>query len=438
MAAKNSNQATNFYIRLNSTLPSEKPHLNNTVSNFENKLNHTVHLADYKLALTDIHIKGTLDSLTLNRPEDYKFTIYETIPSYEELNELKSIKFHSTEKVSEMLNRYLDISDNWKHVSNDSYSTTILTSVLNREEQITLKTDFILRTDLGDYNFLTNVDKIAKKTPVPNITNAKAEIELVNELQFFDQDDENVSFTYNDIKRKMSVEDFEDLLALRIRELKKKNSNLKKQELLEREIKKLPETQKDRKTSAMSLSKFLDHIRATLNLHPLYSFFSWNYEKIPDRNKYNVKLSANRTYDNFDDPCIIRMVFNEKTRKMLQKSSKIFNPMTGLRNVAIDEIIEVEYDSAFPVYIECSEIEECLLGKREKPIIKSIMLKKNRNKKVEYAEHFSILEYHYSAKYNITSAIRIKLLDTSGYPIQFKNGEIAITLHTQKKSPWEM
>ena len=161
-------------------------------------------------------------------------------------------------------------------------------------------------------------------------------------------------------------------------------------------------------------------------------------EKIPGRDKYNVRLNSNKTRENFEDPYSIKMLFNGKAVKMLQKDSQIFNPMKGLRNVAIDRIIEVDYDTTFPVNIECSEIEHCIVGKREKRIIKSVLLKNNKSKKVEYEKHFPVLEYHDSRKYNITSSIGIRLLDTSGYPIQFKNGEIAMTLHAQKKLPWEL
>ena len=187
----------------------------------------------------------------------------------------------------------------------------------------------------------------------------------------------------------------------------------------------------------MTLSTLLEHIRATLNTHPLYSFFTWNMEKIPGREKYNIWLESNRSHENLEAPYQIKMLFNGKAVKMLQKDSQFFNPMKGLRNVAIDRIIEVDYDPTFPVYIECSEIENCIVGKREKRIIKTVLLK-NKSKKVEYEQHFPVREYHDSRKYNITSSIGIKLLDTSGYPIHFKSGEMAVTLHVQKKSTWEL
>ena len=269
MTRKFPKQPTNFYIRLNPNLPSEKPHIKNSVSNFENKLNHTIHLEDYKIAMLDICLKGDLDSLTLNSPEDYKFSIYEIIPAYDQLDLLKSSKFHDDDIISETLDRYLDISENWQDVTTAGYTTTVLTSILNREDEVTVRTDLTLRTDLTS-EFLPAVDKIASKTPAPGITIAKAEMELMDELQFFEQEGENVSFTYNNIKRTMNEKDFSDLIALRVRELKKKKSNKKKQELLERELDKYPETQRERKPTAMTLSMFLNHIRATLNIHPLY------------------------------------------------------------------------------------------------------------------------------------------------------------------------
>lgn len=221
MTAKFPKQATNFYIRLNSTLPSEKPHIKISISAFENRLNHTVHLEDYKIALLDICLKGDLDSLTLNSPEDYKFTIYETIPPYDVIEDFKSSKFHDDDIISEILDRYLDISENWQHVSTQGYTTSVLTSILNREDEVSVRTDLTLRTDLVS-EFLPAIDKIASKTPAPGITIAKAEMELMDELQFFEQEGENVSFTYNNIKRTMKESKFSELIGIRARELKKK------------------------------------------------------------------------------------------------------------------------------------------------------------------------------------------------------------------------
>lgn len=408
-------QPQNFYIRLNSSNPPEKSSYFNTVTKFENKLFQPIRIEDYKLAITDLHIRGELEMVGLRNFKDFKFTLVETIPSRNNLWLYRYDKYHSMTEISEMLERYFDIEENWQYKSENGYTTRIITPLEQKDAYIMVKTDFVIRTDLS--SFLSEVDKIAAKNPTSGLTIPKAKAKILDELKNYEEtEDNNVLFEYYETEKKLSGEEFSKLINLRIRELKAKESLKKKQELVAKELKKYPETQAMREVEPMNLKTFLEYVRATLNTHPLYQFFSWNYELIPDKNKYNIVLDSNRSYSsNFDKPYILLFKFSEKAKKLLQRNTTTINPLISLKNLNVEKVISVDYPSDFSAYVETTFIAHSIYGNRLKRVLKTIQLSKNnKNNKVTYSQHYPYPEWHNSGHYNLISAIGIMITDASG------------------------
>ena len=432
-------QPHSFYLRLSSENIPEKSTYVNTVADFENLLSQSIYLEDYKICVNDLHIVGELGHQGLKTDKEYSFSIYETLPSYLQLKQFYETKYHSQNKISATLQRYFDILSGWRHVIHDNYTTTIITPYTQLNTGVLARTNMTIRPELADTKFLDDVDKIWETKYKPLKTDTDITAHLLNELKDFEQNENYTTFTYEKKKRTMLNDEFHDLLKLRIEEYKEHDVMTTKLELVQLELAKYRKTDTDRIPKAISLATFLKYVRCALNMHPLYSFYTWSKEQIkPGKDRYNITLNSNRAYENFDYPFKMQMVFSEKAKKVMQRSSSVIDPLNSLQNISIEKIIGIDYDQHFVAFLELNKINFSNFGNTIRRVIKTIQITRNKNRRVDFSKHFAQNEFHSCDRLNYTTSIGVRLVDIDGIPIRFRNGILALTLYCERKSTWEI
>ena len=200
---------------------------------------------------------------------------------------------------------------------------------------------------------------------------------------------------------------------------------------LQEELEKHPERQEEWQVGAITLDSFLTYILTTLNCHPLYSFCNWRHSPSSVRNRTNISLTTNRLGDHNRQ---LAFKFSEKVMQILQNSSPTIDPIKGLLKVNTTQRISFEYPSTFPAFLETTLITHSLLGPDIRRVLKTIPVYKEKHDKVTYSEYFSNIEYHPCEKHASITAIRMSMVDKYGSNIQFKSGEMTVTLHCKKKT----
>ena len=299
-----------------------------------------------------------------------------------------------------------------------------------------MRTDIVLKTTFHD-------DTVEKIHAIRNDPDIKVELEddeiremLEAELTNLVKSDSIVTYTYDGRNVEMSNAQYSELMAMRIVEYKRDEEiKMKEKKLQDEIISKLPRELGEREMDKIDLATFLKCVEVTLNSHPLYRFYSFNTTDIQGSNKYYATLVSNR--DVHDRVGTLQFAFTDKLKRVLQSRTATFDPIVGLRNVILDREIRLDHSNSIMASIECSVISHSIMGTTLRKVIKSIYLTRLKQNRVLYTNHFPFIEFHECKRQTPTATIRIRILDSDGSEIRFKNGDVALTLRCERKSRWE-
>ena len=389
-------QPSSFFIRLNSE---SQPGLSKTVNNvtsFVNDLPQAMKIENYRMSLNDVHIKGELDQIGLRTLDDYRLEITEILPSLDTLEKKMKSKFHSGMPISATLDRYFDIGANWAYRASRGWRTKILNPDDDRTSPLIVQTDFTIRTDLVDADFLNNVNTIGKSKPEIPLTDDQIRVTLEKELKNLVHGDGETSFSYRNENRIMDTNEYEDLMLLRIKEFKTQLKNVMRREALKKELKKFPPVQSERECKPMSLKEFLAHVQMTLNTHPLFMFYTFDYTEVDgSQDKYNITLNTNRGLGgNFPMPYDLKFSFSEKARLILQTESSTINPAADLANMNVHKVVSINYPKIINCFIHCDKIAHSIYASSIRRVIKSLQLIRNDDMTCKYSAYFPVREWY--------------------------------------------
>ena len=428
------NQPNTFYIRLHSDFKPNRSIYTNTVSNFENVLYSSRELEEYDVGVADVHITGTLDKNGLKTPQDWSIRITETFPSFDEIDFYQIEKWLLPKSQPDAVYRYKNVTDNWAFVTRPNYITRITTPFSERHVPVILRTDMAIRTDLTNTNFLNEIEQLKQREIEIAETDEEIQEILEKELYQVAKGETQTSYIIRGAVNISLNEDFDKLMEKRINEWKRQKIEERRLELLEELLESYPSRQTEWEMNSITLNEFLKHILATLNGHPLYAFSSWIRSPSPVRGKTDIVLTTNMKGDKVGQ---LTFTFDDKVKQIIQTSSSSIDPIKGLLNVNPTKEVTFEYPSVFPAFLETSMITHSLLGPEARNVIKTVQVKKDKNDKVAVSKYFSNIEYHPCERRAAISAINMSMVDAYGSPVQFKTGEMTVTLHCKKRNDYD-
>ena len=421
-----------FYVRLNSNLKTNHPFEQNTAANFSNTLVTPTPTEDHKIAVVDMHINGQLYSYGLKTVDDFTLTIVEELPPFKEVMNKILNKWKLYIPIDLDTDRSYRIIKSWSDGKvTERYNTTVSLDKESKHVPIMVSTDIVFRTSYTE-EFLKKAREIKSKPVSLGLTDNAIRSILESDLRNYSRGIAQTSYTYEGENITVDNDFFKNLVQLRIKEYKEIETEKVRECKLDDLIAKLePDYVDDREINKVNLGEFLYWLEGTLNMHPLYNFYTVDQER--SGVKANVTISSNRKLvDKIGD---VEFTFSEKVRKILQMETAYFNMVEGLTDVNVVKEIKLEYGSYVTAYIECNIIKHSTIGDDTRRIIKTIQLEKQKNNKVKFSKHFPYMEFHDCDTNSITE-IRIQLTDKNYNPLRFKNRQTSLTLRGVKKSSW--